>query len=588
MRLFTGFLLVRQKVTILFAVVATAATGAALTGTFAAAAGTYTQYTLVASGPGPVAITAGPDGNVWFAVPGGSSTIGRITPSGTQTLFSSGLSSQLYNGLGTITAGPDGNVWFTEQKNGPNPNGLVGWITPAGVIQETSAGLQAGQQPTGITTGPDGNLWITDSGGPTPDLVRLTPSGTATDFTSVALANAQLSSPTAGPDGNVWFIVSGGSYGGTGGIGQITPSGTITVFTAGLTANAKPTTITSSPNGALWFTQNDGAAGGVGEITPTGTITELPEATFHNTQPLGIAAAADGNLYISEAAGPGTVVQITPSGTVTAVVSGPDGHPAAMAAQSAGDVWVAQTNTNSLGRLAIAVPVSGSTGGTGSTGSTGSTGTTGPGGSNAGGSGSGQTGANTPGVDIKPPAQPVLGVKFLARPSGLVLVRTSPHGPLVQLADAADLPVGSFVDTRSGTLQLVMALPHGTQTATVGRGRFIVRQPRHGHGMTALALAGGSFRACPPSHSPVATIASTRKRSKKPKQVIRQLWSKDHNGHFQTDGHNSVATVRGTEWLTQDRCDGTLTHVIKGVVTVHPNGSHHPVTLTAGHSYLAR
>src|SRR5581483_9126574 len=88
--------------------------GAWLAGSRALATGTYTQYTLVASGPGPVAVAAGSDGNVWFAVAGGSSAIGRITDSGTQTLFSSGLSSQVYNGLGTIAAGPDGNVWFTE------------------------------------------------------------------------------------------------------------------------------------------------------------------------------------------------------------------------------------------------------------------------------------------------------------------------------------------------------------------------------------------------------------------------------------------------------------------------------------------
>ena len=69
---------------------------------------------------------------------------------------------------------------------------------------------------------------------------------------------------------------------------------------------------------------------------------------------------------------------------------------------------------------------------------------------------------------------------------------------------------------------------------------------------------------------------------------MRQLWSKDNHGKFQTHGHNSVATVRGTEWLTQDRCDGTLTHVIKGTVSIRPRGAHHNITITAGQSYLAR
>ena len=39
-------------------------------------------------------------------------------------------------------------------------------------------------------------------------------------------------------------------------------------------------------------------------------------------------------------------------------------------------------------------------------------------------------------------------------------------------------------------------------------------------------------------------------------------------GEFRTKGKYSAATVRGTEWLTQDYCDGTLTQVKTGVVDV--------------------
>lgn len=97
------------------ALAALAAIGATTLGSAASAQTTYTQYPLVASGPGPVAITAGSDGNVWFSVPGGSGAIGRMTDAGTVTLFTSGLSSQPTDGADAITGGPDGNVWFTEQ-----------------------------------------------------------------------------------------------------------------------------------------------------------------------------------------------------------------------------------------------------------------------------------------------------------------------------------------------------------------------------------------------------------------------------------------------------------------------------------------
>ena len=174
----------------------------------------------------------------------------------------------------------------------------------------------------------------------------------------------------------------------------------------------------------------------------------------------------------------------------------------------------------------------------------------------------------TTGTTLTPP---VLGVDFQAQPHGTVLARIVPGGPLVPLTGPIDLPVGTFVNAQSGTLTLTMAMPgHRTQTAAVGHGRFIVTQPRSRHGLTQLILAGGSFAACPvPGNTAHASAAGTAHKKTKSNHVVRQLWSKDNHGQFQTHGHNSVATVRGTEWITQDRCDGTLTHVT-------PRHRHHP------------
>ena len=46
--------------------------------------------------------------------------------------------------------------------------------------------------------------------------------------------------------------------------------------------------------------------------------------------------------------------------------------------------------------------------------------------------------------------------------------------------------------------------------------------------------------------------------AKKPK--TRKLWG-DGSGSFRTRGQYSAATVRGTRWLVQDSCAGTLTKV---------------------------
>jgi streptogramin lyase len=76
-----------------------------------------TEYTTASGLNGlPTAITAGPDGNVWFTEStSGSNKIGRITPSGTVTEFATPSSSSAPWG---ITTGPDGNIWFTENSSG--------------------------------------------------------------------------------------------------------------------------------------------------------------------------------------------------------------------------------------------------------------------------------------------------------------------------------------------------------------------------------------------------------------------------------------------------------------------------------------
>ena len=53
-------------------------------------------------------------------------------------------------------------------------------------------------------------------------------------------------------------------------------------------------------------------------------------------------------------------------------------------------------------------------------------------------------------------------------------------------------------------------------------------------------------------------------------------------------GQYSSATVRGTKWLVQDSCAGTLTRVANGVVSVNDQVRHKTITLRAGKKYLAR
>jgi ferric-dicitrate binding protein FerR (iron transport regulator) len=69
---------------------------------------------------------------------------------------------------------------------------------------------------------------------------------------------------------------------------------------------------------------------------------------------------------------------------------------------------------------------------------------------------------------------------------------------------------------------------------------------------------------------------------------VRRLWASESGGSWTTVGGDAAATVRGTEWLTQDSCAGTFVHVKRGVVIVRNLFTHRRVRLTAGHSYLAK
>jgi hypothetical protein len=69
--------------------------------------------------------------------------------------------------------------------------------------------------------------------------------------------------------------------------------------------------------------------------------------------------------------------------------------------------------------------------------------------------------------------------------------------------------------------------------------------------------------------------------------VVRQLWG-NGKGRFRTRGNYSSATVRGTFWLTADRCDGTFTRVRQGVIEVRDLRLRRTIRLRAGQTYLAR
>jgi hypothetical protein len=177
---------------------------------------------------------------------------------------------------------------------------------------------------------------------------------------------------------------------------------------------------------------------------------------------------------------------------------------------------------------------------------------------------------------------PIQGTSMVVSPSqGKVLVRQPGTNRFRELEAGAQIPVGSEIDASKGRVTLVTSVAGGLQDGTFWGGRFTVSQRRAGDGMTSLVLKGGSFKGCPKT----ARVSAASANKKKP---VRKLWSKDKNGRFRTHGHNSVATARGTNWLTEDTCTGTRTRVLEGAVAVRDTRRKRTTLVRAGESYLAR
>jgi hypothetical protein len=214
-----------------------------------------------------------------------------------------------------------------------------------------------------------------------------------------------------------------------------------------------------------------------------------------------------------------------------------------------------------------------------------------------------------------PPPPPVLGQSVNVKPvSGQVFIRL-PNSPardtahlvghlglakgqgFIPLTEARQLPTGSQIDARLGTIQLTSATgkAHQTQAGTFSGALFGFAQDARGlnKGLTTLSLLENAFPGAPSTTSckagPAPDISSpSAYAAKLSSRVLQTLHGSDHRGHFRTRGRYAAATVRGTVWTMSDRCDGTLTSVQRGTVAVTDLVRHATILVHQGHSYLAR
>jgi len=192
--------------------------------------------------------------------------------------------------------------------------------------------------------------------------------------------------------------------------------------------------------------------------------------------------------------------------------------------------------------------------------------------------------AVTPGLSAPPP--PVLAVTGnAATVSGTVLVRLPGTSTFVALSSLREIPFGTVINATNGRVVVTTASPHGgTQTGEFFEGEFVLSQGRNG--LVVATLTGGSFAGCPTARER-GHLASASAAHSSGKHVVRKLWTNAH-GSFSTKGNYAAGAVAGTEWLTEDLCDGTLIKVTRDKVAVTNLVNHHHLIVEVGHSYLAK
>jgi hypothetical protein len=202
---------------------------------------------------------------------------------------------------------------------------------------------------------------------------------------------------------------------------------------------------------------------------------------------------------------------------------------------------------------------------------------------------------------------PVSGIVYIELPPGYALASAASVSPFssfsqgaqavealtkgqsfVPLTEARQIPVGSILEATHGVAGITTATTASkkgkVQSGDFGSGIFKLLQKRKQKGLTELDIIN-NFKAnqvCT-TLGKKARIASRHLSSK----VLGQLRASGH-GNFTARGQDSAATVRGTVWGVKNQCDGTLTHVTRGVVSVRDFIRRKTITLFTGQSYLAR
>jgi hypothetical protein len=188
--------------------------------------------------------------------------------------------------------------------------------------------------------------------------------------------------------------------------------------------------------------------------------------------------------------------------------------------------------------------------------------------------------------------------KALVRPAKTFGLRLPSAFRNVPLTDDVSVPLGSRIDPQEGGVRLLVATEDDAarQRISVRGTPFTLRQQGRRRPSTVLRLAGGDPDACEGPADPGAAPRTKRmlriRVADTPEGEAgtnsgRAVAAKRKRTKIKARGDYATAAAAGTVWEISDRCDGTLTRVVSGTVSVTDRVLDKTVKVEAGDTYLA-
>jgi hypothetical protein len=175
----------------------------------------------------------------------------------------------------------------------------------------------------------------------------------------------------------------------------------------------------------------------------------------------------------------------------------------------------------------------------------------------------------------------------LFRVAGTVLIKLPGGKRFLRLRAGTSVPIGTIIDATRGRAMLTTAADtasHTQETGTFYGGVFRLGQTATSGGATGNALT--VLKLVGPLPSCLVKKFGKKAATSAAKRRTRKLWG-EAKGNFRTVGRYAAATVRGTKWLTEDKCTGTLIRVVQHTVTVDAFPHKRHFLLGQGRSFIA-